>query len=332
MIFGERRLADAEGTVLAHSLTVKGHSFRKGAVLSADDLALLRAAGVEEVTVAELEAQDVGEDEAAERVAKALAGSDIVVRRAARGRCDLEAGAHGLLKVDEVMINTANGLDEAITIATLSPFSVARKGAAVATVKIIPYGVAAASVEQIEARLADRPALSMARFGSKRVGLISTTTPGMKTSLIEKTRSILGDRLGRLDNRFAYDTVCRHYAPELAAAIADAFAHNLDILLLMGAAAISDRRDVVPEALVEAGGQVLRLGMPVEPGNLLMLGEWSGCPVIGLPGCVRSPARNGFDWVLERLIAGLSVTSDDIRCMGVGGYLKGYMETEGADK
>jgi molybdenum cofactor cytidylyltransferase len=106
----------------------------------------------------------------------------------------------------------------------------------------------------------------------------------------------------------------------LAAALAAARA---DLLLVAGATATSDRRDVIPAAIREAGGEVLRVGMPVDPGNLLVLGRLGDALVLGLPGCARSPKRNGLDLVLELWAAGFGVDSARIAAMGVGGLLDG---------
>ncbi len=92
---------------------------------------------------------------------------------------------------------------------------------------------------------------------------------------------------------------------ELADAIRAAQAERADPILVFGASAITDRRDVIPAAIERAGGQVVYFGMPVDPGNLLLLGTLGGTSVIGLPGCARSPKLNGFDFVLWRLLAGL---------------------------
>ena len=95
-----------------------------------------------------------------------------------------------------------------------------------------------------------------------------------------------------------------------------------DLALILTGSATSDLHDTAPQAVRAAGGLVERFGMPVDPGNLLFLGRLQGRPVIGLPGCARSPALNGADWVLERLACGLAVTGEDIAAMGVGGLLK----------
>ena len=96
--------------------------------------------------------------------------------------------------------------------------------------------------------------------------------------------------------------------PPLAAAVRAAMAEGCDMLLIAGASAITDRHDVLPAGIVAAGGTLEHFGMPVDPGNLLLLARLDGRPVLGLPGCCRSPKLNGLDWVLQRLAAGIEVT------------------------
>ena len=107
-------------------------------------------------------------------------------------------------------------------------------------------------------------------------------------------------------------------------AVADAIKDLLaasDMAIVFGASAMCDFDDVIPAAIRAAGGEVIRAGMPVDPGNLMVLGRIGGKTVIGAPGCARSPKENGFDWVLDRLLAGIDVTGRDIAGMGVGGLL-----------
>src|SRR5262249_57563189 len=93
------------------------------------------------------------------------------------------------------------------------------------------------------------------------------------------------------------------------------------LVLIFGASAIPDRRDVIPAAIEAAGGNVEHFGMPVDPGNLMLIGSAAGRAVLGAPGCARSPKENGFDWILARLLCGLPVRRSDITGMGVGGLL-----------
>jgi molybdenum cofactor cytidylyltransferase len=117
------------------------------------------------------------------------------------------------------------------------------------------------------------------------------------------------------------ETRVAHDAVAVAAALRSQLADGAGLWIVFGASAVVDVADVIPAAIEMAGGRVLRLGMPVDPGNLLVLGEIAGIPVIGAPGCARSPKENGFDWMLNRLLADIPVTSGDIAALGVGGLL-----------
>ena len=226
-----------------------------------------------------------------------------------------------MLRVDRGAVDALNGGDPAITLATLPDRTRVRAGQMVATVKIIPYGVAGAELARAVRRLATACAapIRLHRFRPGRAALILTTTPGLKPSLIASGAAAVEARLAALGQAMAPPVTVPHETAALAAAIADAPG---DLVLILGASATSDAADACPAALVAAGGRLIRFGMPVDPGNLLFLGEQGGRPVVGLPGCARSPALNGADWVLERLAAGLTVTGPDIAAMGVGGLLK----------
>src|SRR5213075_1554595 len=103
-----------------------------------------------------------------------------------------------------------------------------------------------------------------------------------------------------------------HEQAALKSALAEVLRDGAELVIVFGASAIADRRDVIPAALEAAGGKVEHFGMPVDPGNLLLIGSLAGKPVIGAPGCARSPKENGFDWVLHRLLANVPVTRVDI--------------------
>jgi molybdenum cofactor cytidylyltransferase len=162
----------------------------------------------------------------------------------------------------------------------------------------------------------------VAALRPRPVGLVQTALPGMKVSILDKTRKVVDARLAALDGAPAIELRCRHDAAEVAAAIETLRGRGAELVLISGASAIVDRRDVVPAGLERAGGVIDHFGMPVDPGNLLLLGHIETTPVLGLPGCARSPKENGFDWVLRRLIADLPVDRDAVMAMGAGGLLK----------
>ena len=139
MDFRRFALEEAEGTILAHGVTVNGRSFKKGRILGAEDIAALTSAGHETVIAARLEADDIPEDEAAETIAKAARGDGVRCAAPFTGRCNLYAEAHGVALIDDSRLDEINLIDESLTIATVAPFELVEPGQMLATIKIIPF-------------------------------------------------------------------------------------------------------------------------------------------------------------------------------------------------
>ncbi len=319
MNFGVVPVAEADGAILAHSVAAGARRLKKGRVLVAEDLAVLQAAGVETLTVARLEAGDMGEDAAAARLAMALVPdperAGLRLGQAATGRVNVYAEAPGVIEVLADRIHALNALHPMITVATVPPWQRVADRSLVATVKIIAYAVPEAALEA--ACLAGQGALRLRRVVCTQADLIQTRVSADETGA--KGHAVTRDRLDRLDVGLGALTMVDHQVAPLAAALSESGA---EALLILTGSATSDLRDVAPEAVRAAGGRVAHFGMPVDPGNLLFFGDLEGRPVIGLPGCARSPALNGADWVLERLLCGVPVRPEDVARMGVGGLLK----------
>ncbi len=320
MKFGPVATAEAVGTLLAHSLSEGSVRLRKGRLLTADDIRQLQEAGVPEVVVARLETDDVGEDEAAGFLSEALSIERIRVGPAATGRVNFFAKENGLLRVDAAAIDRFNQIDPAITIATLSDYSAVSDGDMVATIKIIPLAVARDRLDEAAAVARTRGILEVRSYTPARVGVVATTLPSLKTAVMDKTARLLQRRLDTSGSRISAELRVPHRADDVANAIAD-LTDESDLIVVFGASAIVDPEDVIPESIRLAGGMVDQVGMPVDPGNLLVLGQVNNVPVIGAPGCARSPKENGFDWVLARILSGDVPSSEAIMKMGVGGLL-----------
>ncbi len=317
MKFGPIPLKDAEGVILAHSLSLPDGPLRKGTVLDADILARLKAAGFESVVAAQLEPSDVSEDVAAEMIGNRLRPPGLKLGRVFTGRVNLEAESAGVIILDEAAIAGLNAVDEGLTLATLPNMTRVAPGQLVATVKIIPYGLPKDIVSRGVAVLGTE-AIALRAFRPGRAQLILTRTAGFKESLLKKGEETVRNRAEALGYDLGETKVVDHNEK----AIAGALDPTADIILILGASATSDRADVAPAAVCRAGGRIDRFGMPVDPGNLLFLGKLKETPVVGLPGCARSPALNGVDWVLERIAAGIEIDGGAIAAMGVGGLLK----------
>jgi molybdenum cofactor cytidylyltransferase len=319
--FGPVPVGEAAGAILAHSVRHAAGAIRKGTVLTPAHIADLRKVGITEVVVARLEPGDVHEDEAAGRLARAIASEAVRVEPPFTGRSNLHAETAGVLVLDRALVDRLNRIDPAITVATLPEFAAVEAGRMVATVKIIPFAVAEAKLTQAMETARGAAPIRVAAFRPLKVGLVATTLSGLKPSVMDKTRRLLDERLAPAGARITAEARVAHEARAVGEALIQAKKRGDDLLVVFGASAVVDGSDVVPAGIEAAGGRVRHLGMPVDPGNLLVLGEIGGTPVIGAPGCARSPKENGFDWILNRFLAGLEVTPLDVTGLGVGGLL-----------
>jgi len=305
------------GATLAHSLIVNGKRIRKGAVLSVSDVKALSKSGVEEIVVARLETGDISENQAATRLAGAIFAPQnhgLTITEAFTGRVNLVATGAGVVRVDAQKIAAFNSVNPMITIATVPDYHLIDAGTMLATIKIISFAVREDDVDA--ARNFIDGAITVAQPKLRTARLIVTEIEGVKS---EKGIGAIRDRLAR----WGVELVDIHHCAHRSSDITDALANCAeDLVLILTASATSDINDIAPASVVASGGGIERFGMPVDPGNLLFFGELGTAKVIGLPGCARSPALNGTDWVLARVACGLPVTGQDIAAMGVGGLLK----------
>lgn len=320
MIFGEIPALEAAGARLAHGVRAEGLSLHKGHEVTVEDREALMAAGVATVIAVRLEEGDIGEDEAAVLIAAAIAPDHLTFTPPATGRINLHARVNGLFVADRSAIDRFNRVDPAITLATLPDHASVTEGDMVATIKIIPLAVPDTSARKAAAVLASSRALEVKPFAAHRVGLVATELPTLKISVMDKTRRLFEQRLIPSGSRLTGEVRVSHRAEAVADAIRQAVGEN-DLVVVFGASAVTDANDVIPAAIRIAGGVVEQVGMPVDPGNLLVLGRVGKVPVLGAPGCARSPKENGFDWILARIFAGERPGSKEITGMGVGGLL-----------
>ncbi len=321
MKFGPVATKHALGAVLAHSQTAGSLRLKKGLKLKAEDLDTLIAAGIEEIIVARLEDGDAGEDDAAAQLAAALNARGIRAGAASTGRVNLFAEHNGVFRANAGLVDAFNRIDQSITLATLADHEQVAAGDMVATIKIIPLAVSSEHLNRAVDAIGAEDVIALRPFADAKVGLIATRLPSLKTSVMDKTRRLLAERLGASGSTIVEEKRVEHTAQAVGAAMQQ-FGDACDLVVVFGASAIVDAQDVIPAGIIAAGGKVDHVGMPVDPGNLLVLGHVGTMPVIGAPGCARSPKENGFDWVLARILAGETPTAEAIMGMGVGGLLK----------
>ena len=318
MIFGPVPTLQAKGNILAHSIVCSGRRLRKGMELEDAHIEQLCASGITEVTVAQLQDNDVHENQAAAELAKALvpdgSAAGLECTAAFTGRVNLVATGPGIVNLQVERLIALNSVDPMISFATVPNYQQMQKGGLVGTVKIISYAVDAEKLR------------SACALGS---AAIKTLPPQLKTAGLvvsqnanrndEKGISAIKTRLDALGITLEKVTATEHEIDPMAKALGSL---KSALLLILTSSATSDPNDTAPAAVRAAGGQVERFGIPVDPGNLLFLGRIQSRPVIGFPGCVRSPALNGADWVLSQIACGVSLNENSFAQMAIGGLLK----------
>jgi len=337
MIFSCYGCPEAEGVVLAHTLHLPNRTIKKGKTLTADDLADIQHTGFDYVTGVRLAGDDVDEDRAAVAVAEALAGaelnSSLTIGKPMGGRCNLYAKSAGVAAIDPERINRINLSDGAITVATLPEYAETVPGQAVASIKVIPFAVSQKLVDLcVELAQGDTPAVALKAYRPRKAALILTEAPGLKASVLDSTRRVTEQRLAAMGSCIVSEQRCAHAVDAVSVALRQALVSDCDMVLICGATVTVDTGDIVPSAIVREGGEIDHFGMPVEPGNMLLLAHCGSRTIINLPGCSRSPKLNGLDWVLQRTLADISVSRRDIQLMGVGGLIKDIPHVERVKK
>jgi len=322
MRFGAFPVAEVTGMILGHSVHTDRAHFKKGHLISQTDIQLLQESGVTKIYAASLEETDVSENDAAGAISAALTGINVTSEAPFTGRANITANVKGVFQLDETLIHNLNKIDEAITIATLRNGDLIKASQMLTTVKIIPFALPGEVLQRALSIIEmQQPAVSVSELLLTRADLILTTLPNQAPKLLAKAEKVIADRLGEIGVELISVRHCPHNEEAVAACLSQSIS-NTELTLILGASATVDRGDIVPQGIAEAGGSITYFGMPVDPGNLLLLANFEGRPVLGLPGCARSPKLNGADWVLQRLVAQMPVTPTDIQAMGVGGLLK----------
>lgn len=310
-----------EGLVLAHSRKLAGKRIAKGRVLTAELVSAFRQDGVTSLVCAAPDPGDLSEDQVADRLAMALVTVGINRTDAATGRVNFKVGTPGVIRYDRALIKALNSVDEALTLSLVQHNQLLSAGQMAATLKVIPYFVPGHVCQRFEDVLDGRPAFTFHPLYGRRTSLIQTMDDVLGERVYSATEAVTERRLAQLGCQLTDSRRCAHDSDSVTAEIHHALAAGSELILLCGCSAVVDRRDILPTAIIQAGGEIDQLGLAVDPGNMLLAARIGTTPVIGMPGCARSPKLNGFDWVLHLLLAGIPLSGDELADMAAGGLL-----------
>ncbi len=322
MRFGPVSLEESEGQILAQNVSDKNgrRILRKGRPLDPPALKLLKEIGYETVFVAHLDEGDAHENEAAERIARTAAGKGVERSAAHMGRVNVTATELGVVRVDVESLLHLNET-EGVTVATLPTHRVVRPGERVATVKVIPYAIPQESVASAEALSVSEGIVSVLAIDRQAVAIVLVGGPGAWAVLGEGLGDAIRKRIEALGCFISEVTFTHTDEESLSDALQRQVTKEVGMIVVAGETAIMDLNDVIPRGLRLAGGRIEQLGLPMDPGQLLLLGYLHETPVVGAPGCVRGTSPDGFDLVVPRLLAGERLSGIDLRELGHGGLL-----------
>lgn len=326
--FKEVPVREAVGLVLPHDMTqilpgeCKGRLFKKGHVITEEDIEPLLSIGKEHIYIVDMPPGCLHENDAAERIAAAVAGENLILTEPCEGKITLKAPHLGLTKINEEAIHTINSL-ESIALATIETNQVVQTGDSVAATRIIPLITEEERIVELEqlARAFSAPIIDVVPFPKRRIGLVTTGSEVFGGRITDKFGSAVKAKVEALGSIVTE----QRFAPDDKALIEQEIRYfvqeQVDLILVTGGMSV-DPDDRTPGAIAGAGADVVRYGTPMLPGSMLLVGYIGETPVLGLPGAVMHEPFTSFDVFLPRLLLGERITAQDMTRLGYGGLRK----------
>ena len=315
------RPLESTGLVLAQTYNLTSKTISKGTFITDEILDYFKMGNVQTILCAVPEEGDIHEDEAAEAISNAIDKNQIYAEKASTGRVNFKSQSLCLVRYERALIREVNLVDESIAFSIVEHNQLIAKNDLIATLKIIPFFTKKKYVDQVIKILARNELYKIHTLKKKEVALIQTCFEWQKKSIFTATSNVTRARLEALECPLKKETLIPHDYKSLCLEIESSIDNGAQLLLISGASAITDRSDYIPKAILSVGGEIIQFGLAVDPGNLLLIGQVGSTTIIGMPGCARSPKLNGFDWVLQLLIANIPINKEELADMGAGGLL-----------
>ena len=319
---------DAVGHVLCHDMTqiikdqYKDARFRKGHVVTEEDIPILLSMGKEHLYVWEMTPGMVHENDAAERMAALCGKVNMNWSEVKEGKIELTAACDGLFRVNSEKLIAVNSVED-VMIATRKGNTAVRKGDKLAGTRVIPLIIPEEKLRAAEEAAGSAPLLEVLPYVKKTAAIIATGSEVKKGLIKDTFTPVVKDKLATYGIATVSITYSGDGVENVAAAIAEARKTGVDIILCTGGMSV-DPDDNTPGGIKQSGARIVTYGAPVLPGAMFLLGYYEdGAAVCGLPGCVMYAGATVFDLVLPRLAAGVEVTKQDLVVLGEGGLCLG---------
>ena len=324
------RTEDAVGQVLCHDITqiipgvVKDAVFRKGHIVTKEDIPVLLSVGKEHLYVWEKKEGILHEDEGAAILRDICINENMSASEPKEGKIEITAQIDGLLKVRTEQLGRVNALGE-MMIATIHGNFPVRKGDKIAATRIIPLVIEEEKMNRAREAAGEQPLLEILPFAKMKAGIVTTGSEVFKGRIEDKFTPILVGKLAEYGCEMTYHKTCDDDPAGITAAILEAKAAGCEMIFTTGGMSV-DPDDRTPLAIKNTGAEIITYGAPVLPGAMFLVSYLDGVPVCGLPGCVMYAKRTIFDLLLPRLLADDPITAEDIARLGEGGLCLGCAE------
>jgi molybdopterin biosynthesis enzyme MoaB len=315
--------------VLAHDLTkivpgeFKGAAFKKGHVIKKDDIKELKNMGKNHINILELMDGYIHEDEAALRIARAISGEGVSLKGPSEGKVELKASYKGLLKINVAALNQINEIEE-LVVATIHTNTLVEKGQSLAATRIIPLAINEEKLIQVKeiGALIDKKVISVQQLKPMKIGLIITGTEVYEGRIKDGFATVMKEKI----KHYGCSLLALQYCPDdmtiIESTIGEMIEKGAEIVLACGGMSV-DADDMTPKAIKNASEYVLSYGIPVIPGNMLMLAYKGNTAILGIPAAAIFVKNTSLDILLPRILSGERLRRKDIAAYGHGGLCLG---------
>lgn len=319
---------ESEGMVLCHDITeiipgsFKGRAFKKGHIVTKEDIPKLLNLGKEHLYVWEINSGLLHEDDAASRLAGAAMGHGISMKEAYEGKVELIAEEPGLLKINVRLLEMINNIDQ-VVLATIHSNQVVQAGQILAGCRVVPLVIEAEKIEKVEelCRI-HNPLMEIKPLKHHKVGIITTGSEVYHGRIKDQFGPVLKRKFSDLGSEVVRQIYVSDDLDMIINAIRTLIDDGVDLIAATGGMSV-DPDDLTPSGIRAAGGDVVIYGTPVLPGSMFMLAYIGKIPVLGLPGCVMYNKNTIFDLVVPRILAGEKVSRKDVLLLAHGGLCLG---------
>jgi molybdenum cofactor synthesis domain-containing protein len=317
----------AIGMSLAHDLTrvvprkFKGAAFRKGHIITEEDIPELLKMGKENIYVVQLDPGEIHEDEAAISIAEAVTGKGLSKVGPREGKINLKSEYKGLVKINVPLLNMINSIGDIIVV-TVHNYTLCDSGMEVAGMRVIPLIVHEEKIKKVEELCRQQGKLiTVIPMKKKNVAIVAAGSEVFKGRIDDAFTAIVEKKVKNLGSTIIYRTIAPDDINLIAEAINNSVERGAELVLVCGGMSV-DPDDVTREGIAKAGADIIFYGVPVLPGAMTLYGKIKGIPIMGVPACVLHDPTTAFDIFLPRVLAGEKISKEDIIMLGHGGFCR----------